>query len=99
MLQFFNPAKPIRIETDASDLTIGAYLLQPKDNGKWHPIAYYSRKMSSAEQNYDIADKELLTIITALEEWYIYIKGAVKTIIYMDHRNLLSFIIIKELNR
>ena len=51
------------------------------------------------KQNYNIINKELLIIIAALKEWYMYIKGAVKTIIYIDHRNLLSFIIIKELNR
>ena len=62
-------------------------------------MAYYSRKMLSAEQNYDITNKELLIIIAALEEWHIYIKGAVKTIIYTDHRNLLSFTTMKKLNK
>ena len=62
-------------------------------------MAYYSRKMLSAEQNYDIINKELLTIMAALEEWYIYVKGIVEIIVYIDHRNLLLFIIIKELNK
>jgi hypothetical protein len=30
------------------------------------PIAYYSRKMSPVEQNYDIYDKELLAVVNAL---------------------------------
>ena len=62
-------------------------------------MTYYSRKMSSAEWNYDIGDKKLLAIITVLEEWYIYIEGAVETIIYINYKNLLSFATIKELNR
>ena len=44
-------------------------------------------------------DKKLLMIIAALEEWYIYIKEIVKTIVYINHKNLLLFTIIKELNR
>jgi hypothetical protein len=34
---------------------------------KWHPIAYYSQKFSSTEENYNVHDKELLAIIVALE--------------------------------
>ena len=62
-------------------------------------MVYYFRKMLSAEQNYNIINKKLLIIVATLKEWYIYIKGVVKTIVYINHKNLLSFIIIKELNR
>jgi hypothetical protein len=34
---------------------------------KWYPIAYHLRKFSSAEENYDVHDKELLAIVVALE--------------------------------
>ena len=60
---------------------------------------YYFRKLSPTEQNYNIADKELLAIIAYLKKWHIYIKRVVETIIYTDHKNLLIFIIIKTLNR
>jgi hypothetical protein len=33
------------------------------------PCAYFSKKNSPAEYNYEIYDKELLTIINALKEW------------------------------
>ena len=55
--------------------------------------------MFSAEQNYNIKNKELLAIMVALEKYYIYIKNAVKTTIYIDYKNLLLFTTIKELNR
>ena len=35
----------------------------------WHPVAYMSKKMSPAECNYEIYDKELLAIVQAFEEW------------------------------
>jgi hypothetical protein len=65
LLRTFDLKKPIQVETDASDLAIGACLSQEYDS-KWHPIAYYLRKLSPVERNYDIHDKELLAIVTAL---------------------------------
>ena len=62
----FNSKKSIWIETDASNLVIGACLNQEKE-GKQHLVAYFSRKLSSTEQNYDIHDKELLAIVASLE--------------------------------
>ena len=57
------------IETDASDYVSAAILSQYNDNGILHPVAFYSKKHSVAECNYDIYDKELLAIIRAFEEW------------------------------
>lgn len=94
----FNTAKALRLETDASDLAIGACLLQQHD-GKWHPIAYHSRTLSPAEQNYNIHDKELLAIVASLEHWNVYAKGAPALDIYTDHQNLLTFTTTKKLNR
>jgi len=65
VLYTFHSGELARIKIDALDLAIRACLCQLKD-GKWHPIAYYSRKMLAAEQNYDIHDKELLAIVCAL---------------------------------
>ena len=66
ILKLFDPKKSLRMETDISDLALRACLRQ-EYNDKWHPIAYYSRKLSPAEQNYDIHDKELLAIMASLE--------------------------------
>jgi hypothetical protein len=35
-------------------------LLQKKEDGKRHPIAYFSKTLNEAQRNYDIADLELL---------------------------------------
>ena len=65
----------------------------------WHLVAYYFRKLSSAKQNYDIHDKKLLAIVAALEAWKVYTEEASELTILTDHKNLLHFIMIKELNR
>jgi hypothetical protein len=47
-----------KVKTDASDLRIGAILLQ-QQNGFWHPIAFMSKTLTEAERNYEIYNKEL----------------------------------------
>jgi hypothetical protein len=44
-------------------------------DGRLHPIAYYSRKFSTIEINYEIHDKELWAIIDALKNRAICLKG------------------------
>jgi hypothetical protein len=68
-------------------------------DGKWHLIAYYSRKFTSAEENYDVHDKELLAIVVALEYWRIYAESCSDLVIFLDYKNLVNFTTTKVLNR
>jgi len=54
-----------RVETDVLGHAIGGVLSQEQE-GKWKPIAFLSRTIQPAEQNYEIYDKELLAIVKAL---------------------------------
>jgi len=56
-----------RIEVDASGHAIRGVLLQEQE-GKWKPVAFLSRTMSSTERNYEIYDKKLLAIVKALDK-------------------------------
>jgi hypothetical protein len=56
------------LEIDTSDYAIGVCISQLGKNKKFHPIAFYLRKMIPAETNYDIYDKELLVVIIALQK-------------------------------
>jgi hypothetical protein len=56
------------IDTDASDYVSTGVLSQQEDEVVLHPVAFYSKKYSPAECNYDIYDKELMPIIKALKE-------------------------------
>jgi hypothetical protein len=81
---------PFELEVDASGFAMGAVLLQKKEDGKKHPIAYYSKTLSAAERNYDVYDLELLAIVNAMDHWRPYLAGSPhKVIIYSDHQNLL----------
>ena len=64
-----------RLELDASDYATGAVLSIEKD-GIWHSVAFSSHSMTPQEQNYLVADKEMLSVIQALEQWHHYLEGA-----------------------
>ncbi|KAL0173126.1 hypothetical protein M9458_033437, partial [Cirrhinus mrigala] len=54
-----------------------------------HPCAFYSRKLSPAEQNYDVGNRELLAIKLALEEWRHWLEGSTHPFtIITDYKNL-----------
>ncbi|KAL0183498.1 hypothetical protein M9458_019194 [Cirrhinus mrigala] len=89
LLHYPDPKKPFTVEVDASTTGVGAVLLQAVDESPLlHPCAYYSRKLSPAEQNYDVGNGELLAIKLALEEWRHWLEGATHPFTITDHKNL-----------
>ena len=91
ILRHFDPERPTIIEADASDFTIGAVVSQvaPED-GKLHPIAFYSKTLNTAKQNYEIYNKEMLAIVESLEHYRHLFEGLEQQItIYLDHHNPL----------
>lgn len=70
ILAHFNPDCDTKIETDTCNFAkIGVLSQIHSTDSKWHPVAFYSKKFSSAECNYDIHDKELGAIVASFEEW------------------------------
>jgi len=67
ILKIYQPELPTRVKTNALDFALRACLLQ-KHSEVWHPVAYYSYKMTPLELNYDIYNKELLGIVIMLKE-------------------------------
>lgn len=104
ILGHYDPNKECRVETDASGNAICGILSQADQSvgGKiqWRPVAFYSRKMSSAERNYDTHDHELLAIVESLKEWRRYLEGSTRSFdLYTDHDNLRYFLKTKTLSR
>jgi len=94
-------SEPFWVEVDSLDFATGVILSQQSTaDGKWHPIAFYSKSLSFVERNYEIHDKEMLAIIRALEEWMHFLEGVTHLVeIWTDHKNLEYFMMAKKLNR
>ncbi|SPC64153.1 related to Gag-pol polyprotein [Ustilago sp. UG-2017b] len=91
VLQHFDYHLPTRLETDASDFAIAGVLKQEHEE-RWHPVAFYSRKMSSAERNYEIHDKELLAVVACLTQWRHMLAGLPSQLVILtDHEALKYF--------
>jgi len=76
-------SKPFVLETDASDLGIGAVFMQ-----EGHPISYLSKSLSIQNQALSTYEKECMAILLAVDKWRSYLQ-AQEFIIRTDHRSLL----------
>ena len=74
------------MDTDASDVAVGAVLSQIID-GVERPIAFYSRVMNSAQRNYCPTRRELLAVVAALQHFRHYLLGS-HIILRTDHHSL-----------
>ncbi|KAG5719705.1 hypothetical protein E4T56_gene18485 [Termitomyces sp. T112] len=76
VLLFPDDHSPFWVEANSSDFATVAVLSQqfPKD-GKWHPVAFYSKSLNVVEWNYKIHDKEMLAIIQLFKKWQHFLEG------------------------
>jgi len=99
ILSHFYPGRKTVVEIDASDFALGCVLSQYQGR-RLLPRAFHSRKLNSAQRNYEIHDKELLAIMDAFKEWKRYLWGEEEPVtVYTDHQNLPSFVNKKVLNQ
>uniref|UniRef100_A0A4W5KEU7 Gypsy retrotransposon integrase-like protein 1 n=1 Tax=Hucho hucho TaxID=62062 RepID=A0A4W5KEU7_9TELE len=95
-----DPSLAFIVEVDVSEAGIGAVLSQRSGTPpKLSPCAFFSKKLSPAEQNYDVGDRELLAVIKALKAWRHWLEGAKHPfLIWTDHRNLENIQVARRLN-
>jgi len=96
-----DPSKQYTLQTDASDFAIAGALHQwDEDKKALRPIGFFSRKLTPAEVNYPIYDKEFLAIKSSLENWrYLLIDTTNPVRIECDHKNLSYFKETRSLSR
>jgi len=98
ILIHFDFDKEIVVETDASDIGSAGILSQPGPEGLLHLIAFFSKKHTLAECNYDIYNKELMAVVRAFEEWRAcLVRRPVRVL--SDHQNLRYFTTKRLLNQ
>lgn len=94
ILQYPDFSKEFILTTDASNFSIGAVLSQ-NHSGSDLPIAYASRTLNRAESNYNTTERELLSIVWAINHFRPYLYGR-KFSIVTDHRPLVWLFNVKD---
>ena len=87
ILKIPDMSKPFIVQTDASDVAMGAVLLQESD-GKRHVIAYASQKFSKSELNYSTTEKEAYAVYWALSKRFRHYLFFGQFILETDHKAL-----------
>ena len=85
---------PFEVMCDASDQAMGAILGQI-DEGKPYVIYYASKTLNEAQKNYTTTEKELLTIVFALDKFRAYLVRA-PIVIFTDHSALKYLVNMKD---
>jgi hypothetical protein len=84
-----DPSRPYVLYTDASDLAIGAILVQQDETGTERVIAYLSHKLSGPQLHWPTIEKEAYAVIYALRKFHPYLWCATFEV-HTDHKPLKS---------
>ena len=90
--------KVFRGHIDASNNAVGGTLTQLDDSGNERVIAFFSKKLNPAEQNYTANDRELLGLVYFLMRFRCYLEGS-EFEIFTDNQVLKNFFTKPKLSR
>ena len=100
VLHHFNVKHQAILKIDAFNYVKDNILSQYNDENVLHLIIFYNKSMISAECNYHIYDKKLLTIIWCFKHWWLELKDTELFIqMFTDHQTLKIFMKNKQLTQ
>ncbi len=100
ILSYFSSELETFLESNSFDYVSIEILSQKENDDHIKSVIYFSKTLSFAECNYEIYDKELLTIIRCFEQWKAELQSIKSLInVYIDHKSLKYFMITKKLNK
>jgi hypothetical protein len=86
-------SKEFHVHVDASSISLGAVLAQPREGCIDHPISFASRKLSTTEINYTTTEREGLAMVYALQKFCHYLLGG-HFKMFNDH-SMLKYLVNK----
>lgn len=87
LLSHPSPNAPICLMVDASDFAIGGVVNQ-LENNNWRPLAFFSKRLTTAEQKYSTYDRELLAIYASIKHFQNSLEAR-DFVVYTDHKPLV----------
>ena len=79
---------PVSLAVDASASHVGA-VLQQRVRGSWRPLAFFSKKLTPAQQRYSAFDRELLATYLSIRHFRFQLEGR-RFCVFTDHKPLVS---------
>ncbi|XP_043244647.1 uncharacterized protein K02A2.6-like [Amphibalanus amphitrite] len=83
----FDPDRPVRLVTDASETGLGAVLMQVTADGLEKPVQYASRTLTQTERKYAQVEKEAAAVSFGIRRFHQYLMGRRFTLV-VDNRTL-----------
>ncbi|KAK9719645.1 RNase H-like domain found in reverse transcriptase [Popillia japonica] len=72
VLSIYSPTAETQLHCDASALGFAGILLQKQNDGKFHPISYFSQRTTKAESKLHSFELEMLEIVHSLNKFRTY---------------------------
>lgn len=89
VLAHLDEVRQFIVKVNASDVAMGAVLLQMGDGNQLWPCVYLSKHFSETERNWPVWEKEAAAIKLVLSTWHHLLEGAhIPFEVWMDHKNL-----------
>ena len=98
VLALYDPEAETEVHTDASALGLAGMILQRQNDGKFHPIAYYSRQTNGAEPKYHSYEPEMLAVVETTCKYRGYLLNKKFTVV-TDCNAITTYKTQKELVR
>ena len=89
----YDPSLPVKVDTDASSVGLGAVVSHIFPDGTERPIEMASRTLTKCERNYAQIEKEALSLVWGIKRFHKYVYARTFTLV-TDHKPLLF--ILKE---
>ena len=91
-------SKSFHVFVDASDVAISNVLMQLTEPKWYRPVYYASRKLSKAERNYSMTEREALGMVYSVTKYRHYLLGR-KFSFHVDHSALLYLVLTGKIAR